>query len=461
MFIRVLVAALLACLSISFQAVAGDIDAPAVIFAGDKPQIRVVNLSPGQRIVVHAVRVSDAAVQKDGQWSTEKRLTKAYGEFIAGPNGSVDVTATAPVKGSWPGIDARGLFWSGYLAADPQARNIPARVGTLVTDVPPGVVRLLLEENGRVMASQSIRIRGRKPDVKIDDIAESGLVGAFARPAGDGPFPAILLLHGSEGGAMPDLRARAAAFANQGYAAFAISYFAWPYQQVKGVPQAFVNLPVEIVEKATNWLVAQPSIDKSRFAVVGLSKGAELALIAATQYPHIKHVVACVPSDVVWSGFGGDAPPGGQISSWSLGGNPLPYIPYTNWSSPELKDATTGARHRHDLAAASPEVRKTAAIDFSRWSARVLLIAGGQDETWPSLPMAQQALIRIRASQPDKSRSKLIGFPDAGHFICGTGLDAARLWGDDKFRNGGGLATANGLASSAAWDATLSFLRGM
>lgn len=442
-------------------AIAGDIVAPSVLYAGEKPNIRIINLSPNQRVVVHAVRVSDAAVQKDGQWSTEKRLTKAFGEFVAGPDGRVDVAKKAPVRGTWNGVDARGLLWSGYLPKDPEARKIPAQVEALVTEVPPGVVRLLLEEDGRISASHSIRMRGRKSNVKIDDVKEAGLIGAFAQPGGEGPHPAVLLLHGSEGGAPPDLRARAVTLANQGYAAFAISYFAWPYQQVEGVPQAFVNLPVESVARALDWLSAQPSADTERLAVVGISKGAELALLAATQYPRIKHVVACVPSDVVWSGFGGTAPPGGQISSWSIGGKPLPDIPYTDWNLPALKDATTGARHRHDLAAASTEMRKAAAIDFSNWTARVLLIAGGRDETWPSLPMAQEALARIRAAQPDKTRSKLLGFPDAGHFICGTGNDAARLWGDDPFRNGGGLASANGKAASKAWDETLTFLGGM
>lgn len=452
----------LVCLTlISARAIAGDIEAPATIYAGDKPQIRVVNLTPGQRVTLHAVRVSDAAVQKDGQWSTEKRLTKAFGQFVAGSSGVVDVTGAAPVKGSWSGVDSRGLFWSGYLANDPAAKNIPALVDTLAADVPPSTVRLLLEEGGRITATQSIRMRGRKSEVHLSDVNEDGLVGVFAQPSNPGMLPTVLLLHGSEGGAPADLRARAAAFANQGYSAFAISYFAWPYQNVQGVPQAFVNLPVETVAKALDWVTSQPMVDKTRVAIVGVSKGAELALVAAAAYPRIKHVVACVPSDVVWSGFGGDAPADGKISSWSLGGKPLPYIPYTNWNSPDLKSATTGARHRHDLAVASPEIRKEAAIDFSRWNARVLLIAGGRDETWPSLPMAREALARIRQAQPDKSRSRILGFPDAGHFICGTGLDSARLWGDDQFRNGGGLATANGKAASKAWDETLIFLRGM
>ena len=44
--------------------------------------------------------------------------------------------------------------------------------------------------------------------------------------------------------------------------------------------------------------------DVTRLGVYGHSKGAEYAELAATRLPWIDAVVACVPTDVVWEGYG-------------------------------------------------------------------------------------------------------------------------------------------------------------
>jgi dienelactone hydrolase len=83
-----------------------------------------------------------------------------------------------------------------------------------------------------------------------------GFAGAFAAPgdpaggagAARGLRPAIILLHGSEGGDSASARVLAEAFAAQGYAAFALTYFAWG-GRIPGVPAALVNVPIEMVDR--------------------------------------------------------------------------------------------------------------------------------------------------------------------------------------------------------------------
>ena len=60
-----------------------------------------------------------------------------------------------------------------------------------------------------------------------------------------------------------------------------------------------------------------------RLAVIGVSKGAEAALLLAAGDARITAVAAFAPSSVVWAGLAGR-----QRSSWTRGGLPLPFVPY-------------------------------------------------------------------------------------------------------------------------------------
>ena len=72
---------------------------------------------------------------------------------------------------------------------------------------------------------------------------------------------------------------------------------------------------MEAIETAYSWLKQQPEIDAARLALVGVSKGAEFALVAATIYPWIDAVAAFAPSHVVWEGIPGErcARPGAGV----------------------------------------------------------------------------------------------------------------------------------------------------
>ena len=73
-------------------------------FLIDEPiTIRVTGLTPGANVSIR-VRggVNDA-------WT-------ANASFVADGDGCIDLTQMAPVKGSYKGVDAMGLFWSGERA---------------------------------------------------------------------------------------------------------------------------------------------------------------------------------------------------------------------------------------------------------------------------------------------------------------------------------------------------------
>ena len=111
------------------------------------------------------------------------------------------------------------------------------------------------------------------------------LPGAFfMKPEGEGPFPAIILLGGSEGGDS-GARRKAPLFLEQGYAVLGLPYYspAWGNPpQFPALPQAFDAIPVESAGLARDWLAARDDIRAEDIGLYGVSKGAEFVLLAGS-----------------------------------------------------------------------------------------------------------------------------------------------------------------------------------
>jgi hypothetical protein len=64
----------------------------------------------------------------------------------------------------------------------------------------------------------------------------------------------------------------------------------------------------------------------ARIGIEGGSIGSEMALMVAAHYPQIKVVVATMPTGIVWPGISPTT--GNPPSTFTLGGKPLPDLPY-------------------------------------------------------------------------------------------------------------------------------------
>ena len=211
--------------------------------------------------------------------------------------------------------------------------------------------------------------------------------------------------------------------------ALALRWFGGPGQQ-----PAPYDVPLELVTEALDLL--GPDVD--RLGLLGTSFGAELALVTAAQDDRRLAVVALAPSSVVWAGVDESVAPGRVTSHWTRDGEPLPYVPFDErWrpttSPPSYRDLYgQSLRTHHDRVSA-------ATIEAELITGEVVLVAGGDDEVWPSSWFAGEI----------ERRRALAGLPTtvileqaAGHRVV--------LPGERLVRRGQSMARGGTPASDAA-----------
>ena len=211
-----------------------------------------------------------------------------------------------------------GLFWSMQL--DGEHANGGAVFAK--TDVSPGIVKVEIHVDGRHAGSAELTRNFLAPGTQTRDLNVNGHVGRLfppPMPAGRGPQPAVIVLSGSGGGFDLD---KAALLSRYGFATLALAYFGVP-----PLPAWLHRIPLDYFEGALGWLARQPEIDSRRVGILGVSRGAEFALLLAAVFPQIRTVVAYAPSSVAWAAGGRDKPTGEIIPSWIWRGAPIPFVP--------------------------------------------------------------------------------------------------------------------------------------
>lgn len=277
----------------------------------------------------------------------------------------------------------------------------------------------------------------------------------FATPEGKGPFPVVVLLGGSEGGDGGS-RGSAPRFLEQGYAVLGIPYYSPGYlppeRRLPELPEGFEAIPLEKLAMARDWLRKRDDVKADAIGLYGVSKGAEFVLAGASRIDGFAAVVAIVPSDVIWEGWGPGIAPD-QVSSFSWEGKPLPYVPYLGMEEEFKKYAIPGATVRlrtpQDAGRrANPDRVPAARIHVEDIDEPVLVAGGDADDVWNSGAMAQNIAER-RAEKGGLETVALI-FPDASHALSGPGVQ--RPEGQPQYDE----ATLE--AQQMIWPATLAFL---
>ncbi|MBN1363043.1 MAG: hypothetical protein JW993_20760 [Sedimentisphaerales bacterium] len=302
--------------------------------------------------------------------------------------------------------------------------------------------------------------------ITVHDINADGIHGRLFRSADRSLRSGIVVLGGS-GGGLGWSEGMARRLAGEGYAALALAYFRYA-----GLPKALVNIPLEYFEKAFDWMADQQGIDTKRLALVGGSRGAELALILGSTFPAVRAVVGYASSSVAWGADGGLMSIGKP--AWTYQDKPL--LPAGTGFSPaalfELVriGVCLVSRVRYSGTPRFAAILKKessiahAVIPVENIQGPVLLISGDDDQIWPSTLMSEMIMDRLREHKHPFT-DKHLKYQGAGHAINLPDLprEAYPTWFTHprtriKYNAGGNIDT-NVQASKQAWNQVVRFLK--
>ncbi|MEU1655883.1 acyl-CoA thioester hydrolase/BAAT C-terminal domain-containing protein [Streptomyces griseofuscus] len=270
--------------------------------------------------------------------------------------------------------------------------------------------------------------------------------GLLASPVG-GSAVGVLVLAGSSGRVM---RERARLLARQGITALTIRWFGGP-----GQPPGICEVPLETFTAAVDLLRGTGA---RRIGVLGVSKGAEAALLTAVRDDRVDVVAALSPSPLVWCnvGPGRDGADRPYRSCWTWRGRPLPFVPMDDsWTPAEPEGGPVAIRGWYERSERTfAALLPAAEIPVEAARAELILVAGGDDAMWPSEPYAERLAERRRAAG---APVRLITRADAGHRPLFPGELPPPP--SPTFRYGG-TPEADGLLGAAAWPHLLDALLG-
>lgn len=358
-------------------------------------QITAAGLVPRERVTIRT-RVVDGALR---EWESVA-IVDADGA------GVVDLSRMAPCEGStYLGVDGQGLLWSmkGPDQSKFFTRNLPVELE----------YRSELLRGDSVIASAHFR-RHFGEDVTYEWVHEPPVVGTFARPNDGLPHPGVLLLHGSESA---DLAAAATLIASEGYSVLALRWFG-----CEDRPPHLVNVDLNDVDDVVTYMYNDDRVLGDRIAVIGMSRGAELALEVAADNVNVGLTIALSPSSIRQAGIGENY--SFKDPAWVRDGEPLEWVSGGSGFGMMVMYLSSVIRRKpmrqtrgflEDLHKKVEAVERSA-IPVEKCNGPLVLIVGDDDGLWPSQEYAERIAGRLAdAEWPGTLRVECL--PGAGHFV--------------------------------------------
>ncbi|KAM4665935.1 acyl-coenzyme A thioesterase 1-like [Amazona ochrocephala] len=345
----------------------------------DPVQIRVAGLLPQQEVTLRASLLDESG-----------ELFQAQARYRAGSNGELDLSRSPSLGGSYSGVEPTGLLWSLQSKA-PYKRLAKRNVLT------PYCVDLEVYEGHGDMSCLLGKCTNERwflgEGVKRIPVREGRLKATLFVPAGPGPFPGLIDLYGSGGGLV---EYRASLLASRGFMTLALAYMA--FEDLPAVPEV---LEMSYFEEAMNFLLNQHQVKDTGIGILGLSKGADLALSMATFLPGIKAVVS-----ISGSGFNSFIPLKGD-------GFTIPTHPY-NLGRAKTSDDSGLVDFSDVLDDHRDPATWDCRIPVERSSAKFLFLSGRDDRNWKSDLYCQDVVQRL---QQCGREVEFCSYPGAGHLL--------------------------------------------
>jgi len=200
--------------------------------------------------------------------------------------------------------------------------------------------------------------------------------------------PLVVGLGGSEGGnawTSDYWKTTREKFIEKGYAFLAIGYFG-----ATGTPDTLQKIAIEDVYYAIKAATKNKKVDKRKIAIIGGSRGADLALLLGSYYDDISCVVGIVPSHVTFPGNTNHF----TTSTWTYKGEELPFVPVNEEAVPFLMKRDLRGTFEAMLLDSIAEEKSL--IKVEKINGSILLLSATQDEICPSTPMCEKMIERLK-----------------------------------------------------------------
>lgn len=377
----------------------------------------------------------------------------SYANYIADSTGTVDLDTAAPIDGTYEHANPMGLVYSLQVTA-PLQQDISANISV----DHPMIFHFTFETDTQAETLQIIRL------FKTDDIIATPIRNPFNGRLfhnGDSSRKTILMFGGSDG-QMEALSLLAAPLASRGFNVLVIPYFG-----TEDLPEKLEMVPLEYFEKVFHWIETSTLTQTGDIYLHGTSKGGELALLLASRYPQVKKVVAVEGHTYCFQALD-DLMSGSPVSSWSYGGDSIPFIPVDNSIFfEELKkdvenNVPFGFTSTYKRSIERAANREEARIKIENASADLLLICGKSDNIWNSYDGCLEILLAAKSHDYDRT-VKLLAYEDMGHplpipYVLPIALTLQMPMYGGIFTSGG-TVEGNGNAQYDSWKETIAFFQ--
>ncbi|KAM4662413.1 acyl-coenzyme A thioesterase 1-like [Discoglossus pictus] len=346
----------------------------------DEPlRLKVYGLSPGQCVTLQTTLTDEVG-----------ETFSSMGLYQAESSGELDLNHSKALEGgSFSGIEPEGPLWA-MQPRTPYRRLLKKDVTT------PFQVEFALYQGHQMLGpllAKTVQERTFLGEGVTRSLVQEGRVrGSLFIPPGSGPFPAVIDLYGTGGGLMEH---RASLLASHGFMTMALAYFDYD-----DLPKVLGGLHLNYFREAVEFLRSQPQVGNQEIGIIGISKGADLALSMATFLSGIKAVVSVS---------------GCNANSFA----PLPcdgfILPGLGFEAENIKLTDSGI---FDFSEAmndpSDPANKDCLILAEKSSASFLLLSGLDDLNWPSATYTKQFISRLHLHHKDVAFSFYTG---AGHLL--------------------------------------------
>ena len=245
------------------------------------------------------------------------------------------------------------------------------------------------------------------------NMKEHGFVGHLAEPDG-GSDRAVIVIMGGEQSILPGIKF-AERFADYGITGLSVSLFGAP-----GLPDSPDQIPVDMFIPAAAYLRNVKKIN--RISVYGQSMGSIFAVLAAQYIGGFENLIMVSPTHVPFEGTLKDKKTmtGRSVATWK--GEDVPFVKADfatvkatkYYQHPDAKCKVLGMWIAYHEAYQCGIAVEAAKLSVEKSGARVLLIAGDEDEAWPSEYSVRQIESNLKAAGYDKD-VKVIVYPHGSH----------------------------------------------